>query len=1754
MGQHESKTSSKVKNRERSGYPSTSERIQYSSRVDNASDSLRCREDRTTHNATQVQNSEFLISKESIIPSKVGESLQDLETCTSDSSNQSQGIKFDNVPHQISTGLQGVNQYLNTETQASTSKLEKEQCEKQSSKPTTLQQRRHEDRDLQVVFFPNQPKLEKGLKPNVESVDTFKRELTTSCYPLLPSHIIDVSAKDCDKMDTNDQFQVIIPPKSDKLMQNLFMSSDDSDKSNLADNWSSIIKEVKLNDSAIDISTSLPDEQPKANYLDFNLKPDLKKGNVLVSAKDCVEMDTNDHFQVIIPPKSDKLKQNLTMSSNRSDDWGKSNLADNWSSTIKEVKLNDNAIHSSTSLLDEQPIVNYVDFNLKPDLKKGIVLVSAKDCDKKDTNDQFQVIIPPKSDKLMQNLLMSSNRSDDSDKTNLAASIIKEVKLNDSAIEISTSLPDEQPKVNYLDFNLKPDLKIGNVLVSAKGCVEMDTNDHFQVIIPPKSDKLKQNLTMSSNRSDDCGKSNLADNWSSTIKEVKLNDSAIHNSTSLLDEQPIVNYVDFNLKPDLKKGNVLVSAKDCDEMDTNGQFQVIIPPKSDKLMQNLTISSNRSDHSDKSNLADNWSSTIKEVKSNDSAIHNSTSLPDEQPIVNYLDFNLKPDLKKGNVLVDDDQYNYPSWTRNKVSIQKDSTDETLKHVEMLAESLTGLSDRSKSRQDYVRLKSNNSGGKEKHNPLMLRDCIAKMRNVQADDTKFVFSLQSEIKTILREMEQFTSALKICPVVNSEIHSASEIIRENLYVLKTNYEEKCSRGINSNVESSKEEHFSNKESQAQNHYYLGEKPMNYYPWINHGENRSEVSNNDAVIVSEVSNNPVKIMEGSNELIKVSGDVLNGPEVVNSSFTKEYLQNVLPEPSLNINSLPNYKGVLELVKNSVEGGLKFEIDVYVCVLCDFLENDKNNAQKHICTEAKPNSTWHFCRFCVINIFGTDSHFKEHCMTTYHINIKKLKGECSAEERKEKSIRDDESVSSEKSTRSRTKMTTHEILLSIAKQKKERKIPGPFGLYCQICKKYDLESKALTNHLESKLHKDSFALRIPSKKNVDFGLKSCTTCEVHLFGDQHVWTEHQSLDLHKEFVSSPFMKKLDYQCSEKTCNSNDVSESTTPDPEDSESTHSLSSDVCQSNDPQQISLTDQCGIHHDFMKTVLKKHVSNKSDNILCGIFCQFCKLYFQNESQGKLHSKSSCHLSKINSFEVSGKSYQHHCKNCNIDLFCDEQFFSSHLESLGHKAISKLHITREEYEEVESECGSDEEANTSESEHENVNLDTPSQKHVKLQERKTKKEKIVRNGIYLSGLPQDFPKKHIMNYFKNYGHVRSCSYIKQHGNVIFQNPESVKTVLQEKHFIKGIRVEVKPLKAVSPKSIEQEQLHPDVTNVLRSMYSLEATISEILTEMQRNYVENQQKSIMIRSDLSASLPGCRVLFFGSQVTGLATSKSDFDLYIDYDGKSFYHDLSYEKQCDIMHHLAYQLNLRGSKFEVTEAIQDARVPIIRVLHLKTHTKCDISFRNGLAVENSQLIKLYLDMDPRVRWLVVTIKLWMEMNGLLNPRKFTSYSTIWLVLFYLMRLPRHPLVCPVTTLQEKCKPHYVAKWDCRFHRDMRDVSVYFKTYCQESNLELLANFFKTYAYFPFRNTVMCPLNGKTLSRQQFKDLRDLPKEFNPYVDKARRFQEWEKLKILTPVCLQDPFDLSHNITKGVHRTDLDKFQSLCHKTYLICQNLLAK
>jgi hypothetical protein len=245
---------------------------------------------------------------------------------------------------------------------------------------------------------------------------------------------------------------------------------------------------------------------------------------------------------------------------------------------------------------------------------------------------------------------------------------------------------------------------------------------------------------------------------------------------------------------------------------------------------------------------------------------------------------------------------------------------------------------------------------------------------------------------------------------------------------------------------------------------------------------------------------------------------------------------------------------------------------------------------------------------------------------------------------------------------------------------------------------------------------------------------------------------------------------------------------------------------------------------------------------------------------------------------------------------------------------------------------------------------------------------------------------------------------------------------------------------------------------------------------------------------------------------------------------------------------LNRNPHLYGTVIAIPKAKTPIVKFIHKPTEISCDLSFRSTLGNYNSALIRFYLSMDPRLRPFLITIKYWARKNDLSGHGKISNYALVMIALFYLQQL-EHPIIPTVVTLQEGMNEKLIIDgWECSFN-----TSISLPNSNTMSVPELLRGFFKFFSHFDYGMKVICPLIGTSLLKALFQTPEALPEAMHRYKEyMSRSGSDVLGLKVDCEVCVQDPFELRHNLTAAMSSKALENFKKCCEAAAKVCDEEL--
>ncbi|XP_068032110.1 terminal uridylyltransferase 7 [Anomalospiza imberbis] len=330
---------------------------------------------------------------------------------------------------------------------------------------------------------------------------------------------------------------------------------------------------------------------------------------------------------------------------------------------------------------------------------------------------------------------------------------------------------------------------------------------------------------------------------------------------------------------------------------------------------------------------------------------------------------------------------------------------------------------------------------------------------------------------------------------------------------------------------------------------------------------------------------------------------------------------------------------------------------------------------------------------------------------------------------------------------------------------------------------------------------------------------------------------------------------------------------------------------------------------------------------------------------------------------------------------------------------------------------------------------------------------------------------------------CSLCKREGHLKNDCPEDFK------------KIELDPLPPLPPKfSVILDQV------CVQCYHDFAPNIVE---DYAREHIR-QSLEIFIRQDF----PGTKLDLFGSSKNGFGFKQSDLDICMTIDGLETAEGLDCIR---IIEDLAKVLKKQSGLRNVLP-ITTAKVPIVKFFHVRSGLEVDISLYNTLALHNTRLLLSYAAIDPRVKYLCYTMKVFTKICDIGDASRgsLSSYAYTLMVLYFLQQ--RNPPVIPVLQeiYKEPKKPEILVDgWNVYFFDKIEELPVVWPDYGKntESAGQLWLGLLRFYTEeFDFKEHVICIRRKNLLTT--FK-------------------KQWTSKYIV----IEDPFDLNHNLGAGLSR-----------------------
>ncbi|KAF3765173.1 hypothetical protein M406DRAFT_260437 [Cryphonectria parasitica EP155] len=172
-----------------------------------------------------------------------------------------------------------------------------------------------------------------------------------------------------------------------------------------------------------------------------------------------------------------------------------------------------------------------------------------------------------------------------------------------------------------------------------------------------------------------------------------------------------------------------------------------------------------------------------------------------------------------------------------------------------------------------------------------------------------------------------------------------------------------------------------------------------------------------------------------------------------------------------------------------------------------------------------------------------------------------------------------------------------------------------------------------------------------------------------------------------------------------------------------------------------------------------------------------------------------------------------------------------------------------------------------------------------------------------------------------------------------------------------------------------------------------------------------------------------------------------------------------------------------EKVVCISRAKVPIVKIWDPELKLACDMNVNNTLALENTRMVRTYVETDERVRPLAMVIKYWTK-RRVVNDAAFgftlSSYTWICMIIAFLQL--REPPVLPAL---HQC-PHLKLPAAGGHKSDFADDLSQLKGFGRENKKsigELLFEFFRFYAHeFDYETMALSVRLGKMIPKTQKK------------------------------------------------------------------------
>ncbi|XP_051158491.1 uncharacterized protein LOC127279891 isoform X3 [Leptopilina boulardi] len=231
-------------------------------------------------------------------------------------------------------------------------------------------------------------------------------------------------------------------------------------------------------------------------------------------------------------------------------------------------------------------------------------------------------------------------------------------------------------------------------------------------------------------------------------------------------------------------------------------------------------------------------------------------------------------------------------------------------------------------------------------------------------------------------------------------------------------------------------------------------------------------------------------------------------------------------------------------------------------------------------------------------------------------------------------------------------------------------------------------------------------------------------------------------------------------------------------------------------------------------------------------------------------------------------------------------------------------------------------------------------------------------------------------------------------------------------------------VKSKDYEVVEMNKSAVNLLNNFKEISESLlhqSDAATASEKHI---RLLSKFIEQTVASQYPGARAYVFGSRAAHLAFNNSDVDVFLDC-GNGYNGNQLLSKSREYLLNSEECFKNCPDMWEVKETLLKVRAPIIKVYHRELELNCDLSFTNGLTVEKTKIIKLFITSFPLCRKMILFLKKWLSTCLLTHEQGLTTFGITWLVIFYLQHIHIFPSIAEL--MKQKSKSIVIG--DSRYH-----------------------------------------------------------------------------------------------------------------------------